>query len=218
MDRLFIGIEAFDFLKKECFSVLQSILVQDKHEAARAAVTIGFPVALKISSANALHKTEVGGVRVSLASEAAVIDGFGEIMSNFQSKNPGASPDGIIVQKQGDGFELIVGTINDPQFGPAVMFGLGGIFAEAVQDISFRLIPIQMEDAMAMMEELGGYEAIRRPRKGSIDLAGIRDFLVNISNCVVNHPEIQEMDLNPVFVSSRGIEICDARIRIDEVT
>lgn len=215
MGQLLIGIEAFAFLEREGFSVLKSSLVQDGREAARTAAGLGFPVTLKIASDQALHKTEAGGVMTGLTNEAAVAEAYTEIMRSFEAKYPGLRPDGVVVQEQGNGFELIVGIVTDPQFGPVIMFGLGGIFAEAMHDISFRLIPIDMKDAVEMMEELRGYEAIRTPRKGSVDLHGIHDFLVTLSNCVVNHPEIQEIDLNPVFASLRGIEICDARIRID---
>jgi hypothetical protein len=214
MSKLLLGVEAFNFLETEGFSVLKSVLVQDDREAARVAATIGFPVAIKISSQNAIHKTEAGGVKVDLNSEVAVVEAFKQVMRSFEEKYPTSRPDGVIIQKQGGGFELIVGTLTDPQFGPVIMFGLGGIFAEAMHDASFRLVPIQAGDARAMMEELRGYEALKKPRKDLIDLAVIEHFLVRISDCIVRHPEIQEMDLNPVFVSSCSIEICDARIGI----
>lgn len=214
MDKLLLGVEAFEFLEKEGFSVLKSVLVHNENEAVQVAATMGFPVSLKISSPRIIHKTEAGGVKVHLTDQSAVVQAFREILEGFESSHPAARPEGIMVQRQGKGFELIVGTLIDPQFGPVIMFGLGGIFAEVMNDVSFRLIPIEATDARAMMKDLRGYEALRKPRGDAIDLQAIEDFLVHVSHCVVRHPEIREMDLNPVFVSSRGTEICDARIRI----
>jgi hypothetical protein len=214
MTELLLGIEAFDFLEREGFSVLKSVLVQDEIEAAGVAAAMGFPVALKISSPHAIHKTEVEGVALYLSSQDAVTEGFRQIKRTFGARCPDARPDGIIVQKQGDGLELIIGVLNDQQFGPVLMFGLGGIFAEAMKDVSFRLIPIDIHDAWATMEDLRGYEALKNPRKSSVDLAAIAHFLVRLSNCACNHPEILEVDLNPVFVSSQNVVICDARIKI----
>jgi hypothetical protein len=175
-----------------------------------------FPVTLKISSPHAIHKTDVGGVKTHLASKEAVTRGYRDILERFQSHWPDTRPDGIIIQKQGHGFELIVGTLTDPQFGPIIMAGLGGIFAEALKDASFRLIPIEAGDARSMLEDLQGYEALRNARGQVIDLAAIERFLVRVSDCLAGHREIQEMDLNPVFVSHRGVEICDARIKIEQ--
>ncbi len=216
MDRLLIGVEAFDFLEKEGFPVLNSVLVHDADEAVAAAASMGFPVTLKIASPYAIHKTDVGGVKTHLASKEAVAQGYRGILDNFQSRWPDTRPDGIIIQKQGHGFELIVGTLTDPQFGPVIMAGLGGIFAEALKDVSFRLIPIEASDAKSILEDLRGYEALRKARGEAIDLALIERFLVRISDCLAGHREIQEMDLNPVFVSHRGVEICDARIKIGQ--
>jgi succinyl-CoA synthetase beta subunit len=210
---LLLGLQAFDFLEREGFSVLESALAHDEGEAATIAAAIGFPVALKISSQHAIHKTEVGGVRTCLDSKHAVVAGFRQISEDFGCNYPAVKADGIIVQKHGEGFEVIIGVLDDEQFGPVVMFGLGGIFAEGLGDVSFRLIPLELGDARTMLEDLQGYQVLKNPRKAAVDLEAIADFLVAISDCAIRHPEIREMDLNPVFVSARTIEICDARIR-----
>jgi hypothetical protein len=215
MGKLLMGVEALNFIEREGFSVLKSVFVQNEGEAAIAAATIGFPVSLKVSSPHIVHKTEMDGVRVCLDSEGAVIKAFREIMGSPQLADQAVRPKGIIVQQQGDGFELIAGVTDDQQFGPVIMVGLGGIFAETIRDVSFRLIPIRSDDAWSMIEELRGAEALKKPRKTPIDLTAVTAFLVRLSDCVYRHPEIREIDLNPVFVWSDKIEICDARVRID---
>lgn len=215
MKSLLLGVEALSFLEKEEFPVLRSLLAKDEDEAASKASEIGLPVTLKVSSPDVIHKTETEGIRVSLKDEVEVVQTFREIIGNFTLGNPGKRLDGIIVQKQGSGLEVIVGMLKDPQFGPVLMFGLGGVFVEAMRDVSFRLIPIETFDAKDMMEELKNYEVLRKPRSGTIDLTAVEKFLFRISTFIANHPEIQEMDLNPVFVSSHGVRICDARIMVN---
>jgi hypothetical protein len=135
-------------------------------------------------------------------------------VGTFTSNYPEKRLDGVIVQRQGSGLEVIVGMLRDLQFGPVLMFGLGGIFVEAMKDVTFRLIPIETADAKDMMEELRGYDVLRNPRSGSLDLTAVEKLLVRISTFITHHPEVQEMDLNPVFVSSHGVQICDARIMV----
>ncbi len=215
MRSLLLGVEALSFLEKEDFPVLRSVLAKNENEAASMASEINFPVTLKISSPDVIHKTETGGIRVLLRDEIEVIQAFKEIVETFTAGNPEKKLDGIIVQKQGNGLEVIIGVLKDPQFGPVLMFGLGGVFVETMRDVSFRLIPIESFDAKDMVEELKNYEALKKPRSGSIDLTAIENLLFRISTFIVNHPEIQEMDLNPVFISSHGVKICDARIMVN---
>ncbi len=212
MERLLLGVEALAFLEKDGLPVLKSSLARDENEAVSVASKMGFPVALKISSPDVVHKTETGGVMVSLKDEGEVRRAFKEIVDMFKADSPAKRLDGVMVQELGKGFELIVGTRKDPQFGPVLMFGLGGIFAEAMKDVAFRLVPIDSRDAKEMIEELKGYAALKNPRKGTIDLPAIEKFLMQVSKFLEKHSEIQEMDLNPVFVASRDIEVCDARI------
>jgi len=214
MERLLLGVEALAFLEKEGIPVLKSSLARDENEAVSVASKIGFPVALKISSPDVVHKTETGGVAVHLKDEGEVRRAFKEMVDAFTAGNPAKRLDGVMVQELGKGFELIVGTRNDPQFGPVLMLGLGGIFAEAMNDVAFRLVPVEARDAKEMMEELKGYAVLKNPRKGTIDLQAVVTFLMQVSRLLGKHAEIQEMDLNPVFVTSKDIEVCDARVRI----
>ncbi len=215
MEKLLLGIDAFNFLEKEGFPVLKNALAKDENEAAGIASEIGFPVALKVSSPDVVHKTETGGIMLSLKDGGETREAFKKITGAFLSDHPEKRLEGVIVQQMGSGLELIVGVLKDQQFGPVLMFGLGGIFVEAMKDVSFRCIPIEARDAKEMVEELQAYNALKNPRKEMIDLSVIEDFLLQISRLVEKHRGIYEMDLNPVFVSSRGISICDARIKIN---
>jgi len=214
MERILLGVDALAFLDKEGLRVLESSLAGDENEAVSMASRIGLPVALKVSSPDVVHKTETGGIRVSLKSEGEVRQAFREIVSMFRSDSPEKQLDGVMVQKLGKGFELIVGARKDRQFGPVLMFGFGGIYAESIKDVSFRLIPVTKRDAREMIEELQSYATLKNPRSGTVDLPCIEDFLLQVSRLIEKHEEIQEMDLNPVFVASRDIEVCDAGIRL----
>ena len=214
MDRLLLGVDAFAFLDKEGIRILESFLARDENEAVSMASGMGFPVALKISSPDVIHKTETGGIRVFLKSEDDVRQAFREITAMFRSDSPEKKLDGVMVQKLGKGFELIVGARKDLQFGHVLMFGMGGIYAEAVKDVSFRLIPVSKRDTREMIEELQCYGILKNPRSGTVDLPSIEDFLLRVSGLIEKHEEIQEMDLNPVFASGGDIEVCDARIRV----
>ncbi len=214
MESLLLGVEALSFLQEEGFPVLKSLLAHNEDDAAKKALEIGLPVTLKPSSPDVIHKTETGGIRVSLRDEAEVRQAFREIVATFSSNYPEKRLDGAMVQKQGSGLEVIVGMLRDLQFGPVLMFGLGGVFVEAMKDVTFRLIPIEKADAKDMMEELKGYDVLRNPRSGSLDLPAVEKLLVDISTFIAHHQEVQEMDLNPVFVSSHGVQICDARMKV----
>jgi succinyl-CoA synthetase beta subunit len=214
MEPLLLGVQALAFLEKEGFPVLKSFLARNEDEAASRALEIGLPVALKVSSPDVIHKTETGGIRASIKNEIEVRQAFRELVGAFTSSYPEKRLDGIMVQRQGKGLEVIVGILRDSQFGPVLMFGLGGVFVEAMNDVSFRLIPIEPCDARDMMEELRGCSILRNPRSGPIDIPAVESFLLQLSKFIANHPEIREMDLNPLFIAplGSGVQICDARI------
>ena len=216
MESLVLGVEALTFLEKEGFPVLKSCLARNEDEAANKASEIGFPVTLKISSPDVIHKTEARGIRPLLKDKIEVRQAFRELVESFASSYPEKWLDGIIVQRQGSGLEVIVGMLQDPQFGPVLMFGLGGIFVEAMKDVVFRLIPIETSDTKDMMEELKSYDVLRKPRSGPMDLMAVENLLFLFSTFIINHPEVQEMDINPLFVSTlgSGVHICDARIKL----
>lgn len=212
MERLILNVDALDLLEKEGFNILKTRLAKDEDEAVQFASDIGFPVSMKVSSYHVIHKTEVDGVRYPINNPSEVKEVFRELKSNFSSANPERDLDGIVIQRLGRGIETIVGVKRDRQFGPVIMFGLGGIFVEAIKDVSFRVIPINNKDARDMIEELSAYRILTSPRQRGIDLNLIEDFLVRVSHFITGHSEVKEMDMNPVFISAAGLYICDARI------
>lgn len=210
---LLLGMDALEFLKKQGFSILKSRTAISEETAASLAKDIGFPVTLKISSKTVVHKTELNGVRNFLLSEKEVRTAFNELVHIFNVLGRIKELDGIIVQETGKGLEFIVGVYEDRQFGHVIMFGQGGIYVEALKDISFRPLPLNKKDAKQMIEELSAWKILTSPRQKKINPSIIEDFLLQISELIEKNKNILEMDLNPVFISE-DIKICDARLKI----
>jgi len=183
-----------------------------QEEALTLARSVGFPVVLKVLSPDIIHKTEVGGVRLNLASDEAVESAFDEVMENARSKSPSASILGVSVQKMVSGLEVAAGVAKDPQFGHVLMFGMGGVDIELIRDTTFRLIPIDAVDAQEMIRDIRGYSILKGDRGPGVDLESLRTMLVQVSNLAVAHPQIGGMDLNPIIASPSGSVVADARI------
>jgi acyl-CoA synthetase (NDP forming) len=186
-------------------------------DAADIADDMGYPVVMKIVSPQVIHKTEVGGVRVNIATGAEVKSTYEDIVKGVLEQVPHAEINGILIEEMVSGTELIVGTTTDPQFGPMIMFGIGGIFVEVYKDVSFRLIPISANDARDMMGEIKGkalLEGIRGLPRADPDK--IVEILENVSKLVQSHPEIDEMDINPLLITENGIIAVDARILLGD--
>jgi acetyl-CoA synthetase (ADP-forming) len=183
-------------------------------EAISVAEGLAYPVVMKIVSPDVLHKTDVGGVRLGLRNAVEVEAAYRSIMQEVAREQPDAELRGVILYPQApDGLEIIVGQMYDPQFGAVLMFGLGGVFAEALQDISFRVIPIKEADARQMISEIRGHRVLRGWREQpAADIESIVEVLRKVSRLSVEHPEIEEMDLNPVRVYADGVLVLDARI------
>lgn len=187
---------------------------RDAESAARVAQELGFPVVLKVVSPDVLHKTDAGGVLAGLEDTASVRQGFSAVADRVSSLVPGARIEGLLVCKQApEGLEVIAGGLEDQTFGPAVMFGLGGIFAEVLRDVSFRVAPLRDRDAEEMVREIQGYPLLSGARgQAPLDLESIFELLLSISQLVTDHTEIQELDLNPVRVYEDGLLALDARM------
>ncbi|MDQ6627089.1 MAG: acetate--CoA ligase family protein [Pseudomonadota bacterium] len=199
-------------------AVTRETLAHDADEAVRAAASIGFPVVMKIQSSEIPHKTEAGGVRIDLVDEAAVRSAFVEIVASARAYAPQASIDGVSVQEMvRGGVELILGVQNDPLFGPAVMVGLGGVFAEVMNDVSFRLAPLTRSDAEAMLRELRGFALLDGARgRPKADVAAVVDTLLRLSALSVDlRDHLAELDVNPLAVlpAGRGVRALDALIK-----
>jgi acyl-CoA synthetase (NDP forming) len=193
-------------------------LAGDADEAVRIAAEIGLPVVMKVQSADIPHKTEAGGVRIGVADAAAVRAAFAEIVRNGRAYAPGAAIDGVLVQEMiSGGTELILGVQNDPLFGPAVMVGLGGVFAEVMKDVSFRLAPIAASDAEAMLRELRGFPLLDGARgRPKADVAAVIDTLLRLSALAVDlRDDLAELDINPlaVLAAGRGVRALDALVK-----
>ncbi len=184
-------------------------------EAVKAGEKIGFPVVMKVVSPDVVHKTDSGGVIVGIKSMAELEKSFNQIIENQKKFNPNADIRGISVQEMAKGEEIIIGAVKDPQFGPMVMFGIGGIFVEIFKDVSYRLIPIEKIDAEEMISEIKGYPLLCGARgREIVNLESIKMTLQNVSKLLMDFDEIKEMDLNPIFVNKEKATVADARIFI----
>ena len=186
-------------------------------ETALFADQIGFPVVLKIVSPDILHKWDLGGVMLNLKSSAEVKDAHDKILENVKRHKPDARIVGVLVQEMApSSTEVIVGSIKDPQFGPALMFGLGGVFVEVLKDVTFRIAPITETEAQEMITEVKGYPILKGYRgQPPADIHAIVEILMNTSRLIIDHMEIKELDLNPIIVYENGAKTVDARIILE---
>ena len=191
-------------------------MAKDADEAVKFAEELGCETVLKIVSPDILHKSDAGGVRVRLKDANAVRAAYSEIINNAKAFDPKADIRGCLVCPMvADGTELIVGVKNDDQFGPVMMFGLGGILGEVFKDVAFRLLPLDEEDADQMLAEVKSSVILDGVRgKYPVDKKAVRDLLLAVSKIAEAYPHIQEMDLNPVIASGDGVVVADARILI----
>ncbi len=190
-------------------------MAQCKRDAVAVAARIGYPVVLKIVSRNILHKSDAGCVQLGLHDAVAVEKAFDEIIANANRYDGNVRITGVLVGKMDteEGIEVIIGGLRDPVFGPVIMFGLGGIFVEALKDVSFRICPIDETEAVEMIREIRGFAVLNGIRgKPAVDLAGLKTALVNVSRMLFENPAIREVDLNPVKVHKQGLSVLDVRI------
>jgi len=182
-------------------------------EAEKIASEVGYPVVMKIVSKDILHKSDAKAVKVNVK-KGEVKKTFDEIMANAKAYKSDAQIEGILVQEMApQGRETIVGSLSDPQFGPCIMFGLGGIFVEVLKDVIFRLAPVSREEALEMMKKIKGYPILKGVRgESSIDFEALADAVSRLSQLVSDFPEIKEIDANPIFAYEKGYMVADARI------
>jgi len=192
-------------------------LAKSEEEAVKFARAIGFPTVLKIVSPDIIHKSDIGGVIVGLKDADDVRQGYNRILQNVKKHDPKARIAGVLVQEMAPpSTEVIVGAIKDPQFGPAIMFGLGGVFVEVLKDVTFRVAPITEDDAREMISEVKAYPLLKGYRNTPpADIEAIAKILLNTSRLVTDHMEIKELDLNPVIVYEKGAKTVDARIILE---
>lgn len=209
--RNLLETEARELLEVYGVKMPPAVLAESPEEAAEAASVMGFPVVLKVVSPQILHKSEVGGVKLDLKGEEEVKDAFEEIVK--RAREVSSEVLGVLVTPMAPrGQECIVGLVRDRQFGPVVMFGLGGVFVEVLKDVSFRVVPLMDLDLQEMVREIRGYrilEGIRgEPPK---DVEALTEIIARVAQMGVDLPEVKEVDLNPVIVHEQGATVVDAR-------
>src|SRR5579859_4012967 len=214
-------VEAKEILRAYDFNVLGGQIARTTDEAVEIAERLGYPVVLKISSPDIIHKSDFGGVRINLANAEQVRDAFDLMMLRIQKRAPNAYLRGVFVEKMGQrGREVILGMTRDPQFGPMLMFGLGGIFVEVMKDVTFHLAPITAEEAMQMLKGTRSYALLQGARgQAPVDLEAIAGALQRISQLATDYPEIKELDINPFIVGPVGVQayVADARMTLANI-
>jgi acyl-CoA synthetase (NDP forming) len=211
-------VEAKDLLREAGVPVTKTTLATSAVEAVAQAEAAGYPVVLKVVSPDISHKSDAGGVKLNLKSADDVQLAYDAIVASCTAHVPGARITGVAVQHMAPaGTEVIVGMTTDPQFGPVMMFGLGGIMVEVLKDVSFRLVPLTERDADQMISEIKGKPVLDGVRgQPPADVAALRKAILSVSEFVQAHPEVQELDLNPVFAYPDGAIAVDARIVVSE--
>jgi len=212
--RPLLETEAKELLKEYGIPVPNFKLIKSEDEITGLAKEINFPIVMKIVSPDIIHKTDAGGVKVGIKDEEEAIAAYQEIISKAKKYNKEAQIFGVITYSMiPQTTEVIIGMMKDPHFGPVIMFGLGGIFVEVLKDVSFRILPIEERDAREMITEIKGCEILKGARgETPKDLEAIKNLLMKISQLAIENPEISEIDLNPVFVFDKGLQVADARM------
>jgi acyl-CoA synthetase (NDP forming) len=209
--------ESLDFLSDNGIAVMPHVLARTREEAQRAAMKMNGPVVLKIVSPQVLHKSDVGGVKINLQGAEAVGQGYDQLVSDVNRATAAADIHGVLVVPMAQpGTELIIGMVRDAQFGPTIMFGMGGVFVELFKDVSFRIAPFDEEVALDMVKETKGYRVLQGIRsEKQKDIASLVKLLVQVSQLAARYPQIKEIDLNPIRVYENGYSVLDARILLD---
>ena len=215
---LLTELESKKMLREAGININDGVLAASRDAAVAAAGEMGFPVVLKVVSPDITHKSDSGGVKLDLKTAEEVGQAYDDIVAAARRHSPEADIQGVSVQKMArPGVEVIIGVSQDEQFGPVLMFGLGGILVELLKDVSFRIVPLMRRDAAEMIREIKGFRLLEGFRgQEPVDIACLEDMLLKVSDFVEKRPEIQELDLNPVFAYKDGAVAVDARIVLRE--
>ena len=216
---LLTEVESKELLTQAGISIIDTRLATSKEEAISISKQLGFPVVLKIASPDIVHKNDAGGVKLGLKTSNQVGKAYDGIFKAISKEHPQAKVQGVSVQKMArPGVEVIIGMSKDAQFGPVLMFGLGGIWVEILKDVSFRIAPLTRKDAEEMVREIKGYPLLTGYRgQEPVDLSKLEDFILKVSDFVEKNQEVKELDLNPVFAYSDGAVAVDARVILEDL-
>lgn len=211
--KVLVEPEAKEVLRLASFPVPRSKAVKDVTAAIEAAREIGFPVALKLVSPDIIHKSDAGGVYLNIKDERELEEKWSCVILGIADDYPTALIEGFLIEEMVQrGAEVIVGCVRDPQFGPVVMFGIGGVTVELMKDVSFRLAPVTREEAFEMMGEVKGFPTLTGFRGQTIkDLGAIADALIKLGEIVGSVDGLKELEINPLIVHERGAVVADAR-------
>jgi len=211
-------IEAKQLLKNAGINVVDTRLAKSKTEAVAIAKEIGLPVVMKIASADVVHKSDAGGVKLGLKTAVQVAKAYDDIMKSIKAAFPNAKIEGVSVQSMArSGVEVIIGMSKDAQFGPVLMFGLGGVLVEILKDVSFRIVPLVKRDAKEMIREIKGFPLLQGYRGSEpVDVENLENMLLKVSEFIEKTPEIKELDLNPIFAYKDGAVAVDARVILEK--
>lgn len=206
--------ESYSLLSEYGIPVPTYSVVSSEEEAVKIAKRIGFPLVMKIVSPDIMHKTDIGGIKMNIINSPQVRESYKNIICNVRKNKPEARINGMLLYKQAPkGVEVIVGMIRDPQFGPTVMFGLGGIFIEILKDVAFRVCPVERTDIEEMLTEIEGIKMLQgyrgQPRR---DVNAIIDIIIEISRLALDYPVVKGIDLNPILVYEKGALAVDAKV------
>lgn len=199
-------------LKEHGISVPEEYVAKSETEALKAAKTIGYPLVLKIDSPDIPHKTDIGGVKLGIKNDAELKNAFNEIMNNAKRHKPDARVNGVLIQKMlPKGTEIIVGVNRDPQFGPMVLVGLGGVFVEVFKDVALYPAPLNKNETLEMIKSLTAYKLFTGYRGSEpLDVEALAETIVKVGDLAVKRSDIKELDINPLFVYPKGQGVCAA--------
>jgi len=205
------------FLASYGIPIPPACIAKNVEKAVKYAQELGFPVVLKVISAQIIHKSDAGGVITNIDKKEKVREAFYRIVENARKYNPKAKIEGIYVQKMvPPGREVIIGVVKDKQFGPVVMFGLGGILVEVFKDVVFRVAPIDREEAREMIDEIKGLAILQGVRgEKPVDFSSLSEAIANTSRLAIDFPQIEQLDINPVCLYPEKIYALDTRIILE---
>jgi acyl-CoA synthetase (NDP forming) len=216
--KLLTEIEAKELLKQAGVNVVDTRLATSREKVISISRQLGFPVVLKIASPDVVHKSDAGGVKLGLRTSQQAGKAYDDILKAIRQEYPEAKIQGVSVQKMArPGVEVIIGMSKDAQFGPVLMFGLGGVLVEILKDVSFRIVPLTQRDAKEMIREIKGYPLLEGYRgQDPVDVSNLEEVILKVSSFVEQHPEVEELDLNPIFAYSDSAIAVDARVILGE--
>jgi len=198
-------------LNKYNILVVKTRIIKTKKQAISFAKKNNWPVVLKINAPNLLHRTEKGLIKIGINNKQELIEEF----KNIFKKSKNIKNREILIQKTINGIEIICGMKRDPAFGPVLMFGLGGIFAEVLKDVSFQITPVNKKEAKEMIKKIKGYKILNGYRNTpKADIDKLAKLILNVSKLAQENPQIKEIDLNPVFINEKYIKVADPKIII----